>query len=155
MRNQTEISVPSKYEIVFGSIVHATYETLFILMPAGIWAIVVLTSGGEWAMISSLAVWPFAALAAFSASLRDGISAFNQQTAKDQRERELIILSALIGVAISSVLLTLSVLEKLEKMEIVWPGFNNVVWSTLAAGISLVFLIKAIRARRLLYGDYA
>jgi len=137
---------------LIGSSVHAFYETAFILLPVLVWGLVILSVGPTADEFWRLPALPFASLAVYSASLRDGVSAFHQDTLKDTRERELIVIAGLIGVVISSVLLTLAVLSSRKLLSYLHDPFYVVVWSILGFGILLVFVTKAILIRRKKYG---
>lgn len=101
----------SWFKIYFSVVIKAFYEVAFVLLPVAVWMVVIFSVGGTKEEIKSLVAWPFAGLALFGASLRDGISAFHQDTPFDKRQREIIIAGSLIGVVLCTVLMTLGVLK--------------------------------------------
>ncbi|EPM1168847.1 hypothetical protein L4Z43_006603, partial [Pseudomonas aeruginosa] len=76
----------SWFKIYFSVAVKAFYEVAFVLLPVAVWMVVIFSVGGTREEIKSLVAWPFAGLALFGASLRDGISAFHQDTPFDKRQ---------------------------------------------------------------------
>lgn len=78
----------SWFKIYFSVVTKAFYEVAFVLLPVAVWMVVIFSVGGTKEEIKSLVAWPFAGLALFGASLRDGISAFHQDTPFDKRQRD-------------------------------------------------------------------
>jgi len=133
--------------------IQASYEVAFVLLPVLVW-ILVLLSLGKSQDVKTLAAWPFASLSLFSAMLRDGISAFHQDTTKDKEQRDLIVVFALIGVILSTVLLTLAVMKSTGQVTYLWSFFYETVWTFVAISALLLFVTKAILIQRKSYGRY-
>lgn len=149
-----KLSTPSTLWIYGGAAVHALYEVIFILIPVLVWAIVLISVGAPSDEIYHLVAVPFASLSLFSAMLRDGISAFHQDTLKDARERDLIVTSGVIGVTLSAVLLTMAVLHSRDLLTNVLPQYYDVVWFIFYAGMVLVYASKCLLILRKKYQRY-
>jgi hypothetical protein len=134
--------------------IRAFYEVLFVLLPVMVWIVVLLSLGSETRGISSLPAWPFASLALYTAALRDGINTFHRDNQKDKRERELLVVGSLIGVVLSTVLLTLAVLHSQGKLDYLWSFFYELVWGMMIIGALLLFVTKSISSQRKDYGHY-
>lgn len=141
--------------VIFGSIVRAFYEVFFVLLPVLVWIIVLFSLGSGTHDIRSLPAWPFASLALYGAALRDGINTFHRDNPKDKRERELLVIASLIGVVLSTVLLTLAVLHSQGKLNYLWSFFYELVWVMIITGACLLFITKSISSQRKDYDHYA
>ncbi len=141
------------WKAIASSMIQASYEVAFVLLPILVWVLVLL-SLGKAQDIEALAAWPFASLSLFSAMLRDGISAFHQDTTKDKEQKDLIVVFALIGVVLSTVLLTLAVLKSSGQIIYLWSFFYETVRAFVAVGALLLFMTKAILIQRKGYGRY-
>lgn len=141
--------------VYVGAAVHAFYEVVLILLPVTVWAVVLISVGAPDDEIYHLVAVPFASLSLFSAMLRDGISAFHQDTLKDARERDLVVTSGLIGVTISAVLLTMAVLYSRHLLTNLLPVYYDVVWFMFLAGMVLVYASKYVFMLRKKFQHYA
>jgi len=139
----------------YGAAVHAIYETILVLLPVAVWAIVLLSTGAIWEDIYHLTAVPFAGLSLFSAMLRDGISASHQDTPKDARERDLVVTAGVIGVTLSTVLLTIAVLFSRRLLSEPPPVYYDIVWFAFSIGLILVYTTKHILILRKKFGLYA
>lgn len=139
----------------FGAAAHAIYEVLFVLLPVGVWVIVLLSTGAPKDDMYRLAAVPFAGLSLYCATLRDGITAFHKDTPEDSRERDLVVTAALIGVTLCTVLLTMAVLYSRHLLAEPLPIYYRLVWFTFAVGIALVYTTKHILILRKKFGHYA
>jgi hypothetical protein len=137
--------------VILGSIIQASYEVIFVLIPAFVWVLVLL-SLGKAQDVGTLAAWPFASLSLFCATLRDGISAYHQDITKDKVQKDLIVVSALTGVVLSTVLLTLAVLKSSGQIPYLWSFFYEIVRGFVVFGAVLLFVTKAILIQRKSYG---
>lgn len=144
----------NKYLTYLSITMKAIYETAFVLLPVAVWILVILSFGGSQEEVKSLSAWPFACLALFCASLRDGINAFHQDNPFDKRQREILVIGALIGVVFSTVLLTISILKSRGQIISPLPNFQNFVYTVLYIGIALLFSVKATLIQRKEYGKY-
>ncbi|HBO1157688.1 TPA: hypothetical protein L4E80_002171 [Pseudomonas aeruginosa] len=148
------VKVWSWFKIYFSVVTKAFYEVAFVLLPVAVWMVVIFSVGGTKEEIKSLVAWPFAGLALFGASLRDGISAFHQDTPFDKRQREIIIAGSLIGVVLCTVLMTLGVLKARGDLSYLFSAFREMVFILLLSGIALLLVVKAILAQRKDFGIY-
>ncbi|EIU4413080.1 hypothetical protein N0002_05395 [Pseudomonas aeruginosa] len=148
------MKVWSWFKIYFSVVTKAFYEVAFVLLPVAVWMVVIFSVGGTKEEIKSLVAWPFAGLALFGASLRDGISAFHQDTPFDKRQREIIIAGSLIGVVLCTVLMTLGVLKARGDLSYLFSAFREMVFILLLSGIALLLVVKAILAQRKDFGIY-
>lgn len=144
----------NKYSMYFSITMKAIYETVFVLLPVAVWILVIMSFGGSQEEIKSLSAWPFACLALFCAALRDGISAFHQDNPFDKRQREILVIGALVGVVFSTVLLTISILKSRGQINTPVPNFQNFVYLVLYIGIALLFVVKATLIQRKEFGKY-
>lgn len=123
------------------------YEVAFVLVPVLVWSIALMSVGSA-DQISRLAAWPFAALALYSAALRDGITAFHRDNQKDRRQRDLLVVVSLFGVVISSVLLTLAILKSEGGVNYLFSAFYEFVWLIFWFGSALLFVTKTVLSLR-------
>lgn len=144
----------SKLSMYFSISVKAFYEVSFVLLPIAVWVVVIFSAGGTKEDIKSLTAWPFAGLTLFSASLRDGVTAFHQDSPFDKRQREVLITAALIGVVLSTVLMTLAVLKSYGVISYLFSFFREIVFFLVAVGLTLLFVIKATLSQRKDFGIY-
>ena len=145
----------AKVEVVFGSCLKAIYEVAFVLLPVIVWSVALLSIGGSLEDIKRLPVWPFLGLALYSSVLRDGITAFHRDTSDDNRQRELIVIVGLIGVVVSSVLLTLAIMHAHNSVEKIHSLFYEFVFLVVGLGVFLVFFTKTVLSQRKDYKHYA
>jgi hypothetical protein len=118
------------------------YEVALVMLPAATWIVVIYSTGGAQADIQKLPAWPFAALSLFSSMLRDGISAFDRTSGNDGQERDLIVVASLIGMVISTVLLTLSALQSSGTLLNLVSFFYQIVNVMVALGAVLLLGTK-------------
>ena len=149
-----EGSKPTALDAIVGSVVHAIYEVAFVLLPVLVWIVILFSLDEPVEQITSLPVIPFATLALFSSMLRDGITAFHQDTQKDARGRDFLVTVALIGVTLSTVLLTLSVLTSKGHLAFLQRVFHHFTWPLFIAGLLFLFVTKSVLIQRRKYGRY-
>ena len=138
----------SKVYIVFSSLLVSVYETLYLFLPILIWWIVSSVIGPGDMKIASLLAWPFLSVALYSASIKDGITIFNFNRKKDVRDSEILIILSIIGVVLSSVLLTLGVVSiKYNALEIN-TFYTAALVVLILNGMSLLVVVKAIKVQR-------
>ncbi len=145
---------PGKFSICLSVFIKAFYEVSFVLLPIAVWVVVILSAGGTAEEVKSLAAWPFASLTLFSASLRDGVTAFHQDSPFDKRQREILITGALMGVVLSTVLMTLAVLKSYGIISYLFSFFSEAVFFLVVVGLVLLFVIKATLSQRKDFGIY-
>jgi hypothetical protein len=145
---------PSKKQIILASLIKSTYDVVFVLLPALTWIIATLSIGASTESIEKLAAWPFAALSLYTATLKDGIVAFHRDEGNDKRQRDLIVTVSIIGVVISTVLLTLSIISSSGKPIVLFSYFYEFVYFAVGAGIYLFFITKNILHQRNDFNHY-
>ena len=137
----------NKWYAYFIASTRGCYEVAFVVVPVIVWSIALLSVGaGE--KIGHLAAWPFAALALYSSALRDGITAFHREEKKDKRQRDILLITSLFGVVISSVLLTLAVLNSEGSLSHLFSAFYTLVWIMFGSGVAILFVTKTVLCLR-------
>ncbi|BED91133.1 MULTISPECIES: hypothetical protein [unclassified Pseudoalteromonas] len=144
----------SKLNLYFSSAVKASYEVAFISVPVLVWSVVIFSLGGSPEEVKKLAAWPFLALALFSTALKDGISAFHLDTKKDKQQREVVLTASIIGIVLSTVLLTLAILKSRQEVVGLFDTFYEYVFMLVFAGIATLFATKVILIQRVYYDHY-
>jgi hypothetical protein len=145
---------PSKAKIRLASFFKSIYDVIFVLLPALTWIIATLSIGASTESIEKLAAWPFAALSLYAATLKDGIAAFHLDADNDKRQRDIIVTVSIIGLVLSTVLLTLSIINSSNKSVVLFPYFYEVLSFTVGAGIILFFMTKNIFHQRIDFKHY-
>ncbi|GBL03158.1 hypothetical protein [Glaciecola sp. KUL10] len=138
----------SNLELYLSSSLSALFELAFIFLPALAWAATILSLGGSPEEVKRLAAWPFVSLALFSATLKDGIAAFHRDTPKDKRQRKAVITVSILGIVLSTVLLTLAIIDSKQSEIALFDYFYEFVYLLVFCGATLVFVTKAILAQR-------
>ena len=133
--------VDTKWYAYLWASTRGVYEVAFVLLPVIVWSIALISVGSA-DQIGELAAWPFAALALYSSTLRDGIKAYKRESLDDKRTSGLLVVVALFGVVISSVLLTLAVLKSAGQIDYLFSFFYSLVWLLFWFGLLLLLAVK-------------
>ena len=138
----------SKIYIWYKSSIVAAYEVLYIFLPILIWWFVSSSIVESEIAIAKLIAWPFASLALYSAAIKDGFSIYDFNTPKDKSDSKLFIILIIIGLVLSSVLLTLAI-ASLKYGALNLSGFYD--WSLailIIFGAGILFYVKNTKIQR-------
>ena len=140
---------------VLRSILWSSYEVGFVLLPALVWTLTLLSLGKTGHDLWGLPAWSFISVSVYGAILRDSMKAFHRhENPRDRQDRELAVILALSGLVLSSILLAMAVLKSQGYLPLLWPVFYDFVFLVLGFGVALLFIVKAIMVQRVEFGRY-
>lgn len=131
--------------IVWDSLVRAIYEVSFSLLPVFLYAVVlILIEKSE--KVYALPGWAFASFSIFSLMMRDSIRAFRHR-AEDETNRLAATFISIVGLGLSGVMMTLSILRANGDIELPLY-FDTVVYVLLKFGFLFSIFVKSILIQR-------
>lgn len=143
------------FTIWFRSSTQALLEISLMLLPIIIWGIALHSIGKGSSLNLKNPVTTFFALSLWLSTLRDGLKTFNRDSEEGDRfQREIITIYSLIGVILTSVLLTLSVAHSAESERYILSFHSTYNTIMICAGAASAWLIKTILIQRKDYGTY-
>lgn len=138
----------------YRSSVQAFIEIFMITLPLLIWMISLRSMGHADALTLKSPATTFLALSLWLCILRDGLKAFNRDNEGDRFQREIVTLSALMGVILCAVLLTMAVENSVDPQRYILSFHSSFNLFMICAGGTLAWLVKAVLIQRKDYNVY-
>ncbi|MBI5893976.1 MAG: hypothetical protein HZB79_10095 [Deltaproteobacteria bacterium] len=135
--------------VILNASVWSLYEVGFALLPGIVWVLTLLILGKSNDDIVKLLAWPFISVSVYASILRDSIRVFcREDTVSNRQDREVTAIFSLVGVVLSSVLLTVGVCEAQGVIrELPWL-YHVFVLAILSIGVVSLFFVKTIMIKR-------
>jgi hypothetical protein len=133
-------------KIIFESTLQAFIEVSFSLLPVGLYTLTLILTGNDEG-VSKLPGWAFAAFSMYSLMTLDTINAFRHRD-KDKGNRKASAIVAIVGLGVSAVLMTLSIVRSQNDSFELPDFFDTFVLITIGAGYFFAVIIKSILIQR-------
>ena len=131
--------------IVWDSLVRAIYEVSFSLLPVFLYVVVlILIKKNE--QVYALPGWAFASFSIYSLIMRDTIRAFRHRD-EDETSRLAATFISIVGLGVSGVMMTLSILRANGDLELPFY-FDAAVYGMLMFGFFFSIIVKSILIQR-------
>lgn len=133
----------------------ALVELFLLSLPIVVWLISLHSIGeGNRLNFNSPAV-NFLGLSIWLATLRDGLKAFHRETeASDRFQKEIITLTASVGVVLASILLAMSVTNSVQPERYILSFHSEFSELLIFSGASLCWFTKTVLIQRREYQAY-